>query len=72
MRKFLTVLVVFLLVSEFLAIGGVKAVTTDVPIPVNACAYSSGTTIYVKWNYSCPSGYECYVEIYENESMGGI
>ena len=72
MRKFLAVLVVFLLLSEFLAIGGVKAVTTDVPLPANACAYSYGTTIYVKWNYSCPSGYECYIEIYENENMGGI
>jgi|GEM_PF-792890 len=72
MKKSLAVIIMLMLVSEFLAIGGVKAVTTDVPIPVNACAYSSGTTIYVKWNYSCPSGYECYIEIYENENMGGI
>jgi len=66
MKKFLSVLIVFLLVSEFLAIGGVKAITSDdVPIPVNPCAYSDGTTIYVKWNYACPAGCMCYVEIYE-------
>jgi titin len=72
MKKFLAVLVVFLLVSEFLAIGGVKAITTDVPIPTNYCAYSSGQTVNIKWNYACPSGFTCYIQIWENENMGGI
>jgi len=61
MKKFLAVLVVFLLVSEFLAIGGVKAITTDVPIPASACAYSYGTTITIVWDYSCPSGFTCSI-----------
>jgi titin len=72
MKRFLTALVVFLLVSEFLAIGGAQAIPIGVPVPANACAYSSGTTVNIKWDYTCPSGYTCYVEIYENESMGGI
>jgi len=66
MKKFLAVLVVFLLLSEFLAIGGVKAITTDVPMPANACAYSEGITVTITWDYTCPSGFTCYIEIYEN------
>jgi titin len=72
MKKLLAVLVVFLLVCEFLAIGGVKAIPTDVPIPTSACAYSQGTTVSVTWHYTCPSGFACYIEIWENEGMGGI
>ena len=66
MKKFLTVSIVILLLCGFLASPGTKAVKADeIPIPINYCAHSSGQTVYIQWNYSCPSSFTCYVEIYE-------
>jgi len=68
MKKFLYISIVILLLCGFLASPGAKAVTSDVPIPLNYCAYSSGQTVFIQWNYSCPSGFTCYVEIEEYTS----
>ena len=43
----------------------VKAVVTDVPMPVNYYAWSAGQIVYVQWSYSCPSLYSCSIEIEE-------
>ena len=73
MKKFVALILVFIFIGGFLSFTNLKAVTTDVPLPVNYCAYSSSQNIYIKWVYSaCPSGFNCYIEIYENENMGGI
>jgi titin len=66
MKKLFAILVVVLLLWEFLAFPSVKAISTDAPVPTGYCAYSMGQTVYIKWNYSCPSGFTCYIEIYEN------
>lgn len=68
MKKFLYISIVILLLCGFLASPGAKAVTSDVPIPLNYCAYSSEQTVFIQWNYSCPSGFTCYVEIEEYTS----
>ena len=73
MKKFVALILVFIFIGGFFSFTNLKAVTTDVPLPINYCAYSSGQNIYIKWVYSaCPSGFSCYVEIWENENMGGI
>lgn len=72
MKKFLVLILSFMLFFGSSSVLTLKAVITDAPIPVNYCAYSSGQTVFIQWNYSCPSGFSCYIEIYENENMGGI
>jgi len=71
MKKILAVVVLLIFVSEFLAVQGVKGVSTDAP--TNVFAYSNGTTVYIKWTYSYPSNAtECYMEITHYTDWSGV
>ena len=65
MKKIIIFSLLFIISWGLLFSQGVKAITTDVPIPLNYCAYSSGQTVFIQWNYSCPSLYSCSIEIEE-------
>jgi titin len=53
MKKFLAVLILFLLVSSFMGVNtSTYAISTSIPTPSNFAAYSSGTNITLRWDYS--------------------
>lgn len=68
MKKFLALILVFIFLWGVLFFTNPKAAKADVPMPVNYCAYANMQVVYIQWNYSCPSGFSCYVEIEEYSS----
>jgi titin len=69
MKKVVTLSLVFAMSLGLFFSPNVNAITTDAPVPLNYCAGSSGQTVYVQWEYSCPSLYSCSIEI--EEYIGG-
>ncbi|MBC7195092.1 MAG: hypothetical protein H5U37_05495, partial [Caldisericia bacterium] len=66
-------IIFFLLVSLFLTINlKLSYGITNVDKPTDPFAYSFGTTIFIKWTYSVPSGYlgSYFFEI--DEYIGGV
>lgn len=68
MRRLICITVLFVLMIGSFFLPITSSVKADYPMPVNYCAYSSGQTVFIKWNYSCPSLYSCEIEIYEYKS----
>ncbi|MEA3313118.1 MAG: hypothetical protein U9Q18_01935, partial [Caldisericota bacterium] len=52
MKKFFAVMLAILLITSFIGVKTSSAISTSIPIPANFAAYSSGTNIYLRWDYS--------------------
>ena len=52
MKKFLAVLLTVLLVSSFVGVKTSSGITASIPVPSNFAAYSYGTSITLRWDYS--------------------
>ncbi|BAL80363.1 fibronectin type III domain-containing protein [Caldisericum exile] len=62
----LVIISIFFLI--IVRLSSVCAIGTDVPMPVDYCAYASDQNITITWKYVCPSGFSCFVEIEEYQS----
>lgn len=52
MKKFFAVMLAILLATSFIGVKTSSAISTSTSEPTNFAAYSSGTNIYLRWDYS--------------------
>jgi len=61
MKKFFAVMLAILLATSFIGVKTSSAISTSISVPTNFAAYSSGTNIYLRWDYSYSGIWSSYL-----------